>query len=250
MSEPLRLSPKAPRVDGSGAMFDRIAGRYDLLNRILSLGRDGAWRRRAVRALELRPGRRYLDVATGTADVAIEIGRVESTARIDGIDPASEMLAEGRAKIERRQRLRGRIELHRGGIEQLPFADGTFDGAIIAFGIRNVVDRRGGLREMTRVVRPGARVVVLELTEPTRGWVAPLARLYVRHLVPRLGGLLAREPEYRYLQESIAAFPPPGTFLDLMREAGLVETSAAPLTFGVCHLFVGRRPRAGSGEAK
>lgn len=249
MSEPLRLSPKAPRVDGSGAMFDRIAGRYDLLNRILSLGRDGAWRRRAVRALELHPGRRYLDVATGTADVAIEIARVESTARIDGIDPASEMLAEGRAKIER-HRLHGRTELHRGGIEHLPFADETFDGAIIAFGIRNVADRRGGLEEMARVVRPGARVVVLELTEPTRGWVAPLARFYMRHLVPRLGGLLAREPEYRYLQESIAAFPPPGRFLDLMREAGLVESSATPLTFGVCHLFVGRRPRAGSGGAK
>jgi len=222
-------------------MFDRIAGRYDLLNRVLSLGRDGAWRRRAVRALVLQPGGRYLDVATGTADVAIEMARVEPTARIDGVDPASEMLAEGRAKIARRRLLEG-IDLHLGSIEPLPSADGTFDGAVIAFGIRNVTDRLLGLREMARVVRRGGRVVVLELTEPTRGLLAPLSRLYIRHLVPRLGGLLAGEAEYRYLQQSIAAFPAPGRFLDLMREAGLAEPSAASLTCGVCHLFVGRRP--------
>jgi demethylmenaquinone methyltransferase / 2-methoxy-6-polyprenyl-1,4-benzoquinol methylase len=228
-------------------MFDRIAHRYDLLNRVLSLGIDQRWRRRTVRALALDrvagPGR-VLDLATGTGDLALLVARSHPTVRVDGLDPSERMLDEARAKI-RGAGLADRVALVTGDAESLPYPDATFDGVTIAFGIRNVPDRARGLREMRRVTRPGGRVAVLELSEPSGGLMGRIARFHVHTVVPRIGALLSGEREYRYLQQSIADFPPASEFADMMRATGLEPVRVQPLTLGVCHLYVGERPAAG-----
>jgi demethylmenaquinone methyltransferase/2-methoxy-6-polyprenyl-1,4-benzoquinol methylase len=230
--------------EGSGNMFDAIAGRYDAMNRILSLGIDQRWRRRTARALNLKQGARVLDLATGTADLAIEVLRQEPSAHIIGLDPSVGMLEVGREKLRRRG-LADNIELQVGDAETLPFRDREFDGVCIAFGIRNVPNRARALAEMARVTRPGGRIAILELSEPDGGWLAPFARFHVHTVVPALGALLSGAREYRYLQRSIAAFPPASTFAGVMRDSGLDVLELIPLTFGVCHLYVGT-PRSSS----
>jgi demethylmenaquinone methyltransferase/2-methoxy-6-polyprenyl-1,4-benzoquinol methylase len=230
--------------EGSGNMFDAIAGRYDAMNRILSLGIDQRWRRRTARALNLKQGARVLDLATGTADLAIEVLRQEPSAHIIGLDPSVGMLEVGREKLRRRG-LADNIELQVGDAETLPFRDREFDGVCIAFGIRNVPNRARALAEMARVTRPGGRIAILELSEPDGGWLAPFARFHVHTVVPALGALLSGAREYRYLQRSIAAFPPASTFAGAMRDSGLDVLELIPLTFGVCHLYVGT-PRSSS----
>jgi len=222
---------------GSGAMFDRIAGRYDAMNRVLSFGLDRGWRRRTVRALQLGDRPRVLDLATGTGDLAIDIARMHPRAEVIGLDPSPRMLAVAQAKLARRG-LADRVTLVRGDAQHLPYASCEMDAATIAFGIRNVPDRLAALREMARVVRPGGRVCVLELGEPRRGLLARAARFHTRYVVPRLGALLSGAREYRYLQSSIAAFPPSAEFARLMERAGLHVIDVAPLTFGVCTLYV------------
>lgn len=238
-AEPFGDHGGGPPADGSGAMFDAIAGRYDLLNRLLSLGSDQRWRRQTVASLELRGGSRVLDLATGTADLAIQVARSEPTAAVEGLDPSGGMLAVARSKITRAA-LDERIRLRLGDAQTLPFAADTFDACCIAFGIRNIQDRRAALREMSRVTRASGRVAILELTEPARGVLAPLARWHIHEVVPRVGALLSGNRQYRYLQRSIAAFPPAGGFAATMAECGLEVLEARPLTLGVCHLFVGR----------
>ena len=225
-----------PRL-GSGAMFDRIAARYDAMNRVLSFGLDRGWRRRTVRALQLGAAPRVLDLATGTGDLAIDIARMHPDAAVIGLDPSREMLAVARAKLARRG-LTDRIALVRGDAQHLPYRDREMDAATIAFGIRNVPDRPAGLREMARVVRRGGRVAILELGEPRRGVLARAARFHTHHVVPRLGALLSGAREYRYLQRSIAAFPPSTEFAAVMEQAGLRVIEVVPLTFGVCTLYV------------
>lgn len=232
--------------DGSGAMFDKIAARYDLLNRLMSFGLDAAWRRRLVRSLlPEAPGNsggsgiEFLDVATGTADVALSIAKHYPSSRVTGLDPSTAMLEVGESKVKSRA-LSDRIELVEGDAQALPFEDHRFAASCISFGIRNVPDRMKGLREMKRVTRPGGRVLVLELNEPERGLLAPLAKLHVHHVVPRLGAWLSGAKEYRYLQRSIAAFPAPEAFATMMEEAGLEVESTVSLGFGSAHLFVAR----------
>lgn len=232
----LNVEPHA----GSGEMFDRIAGRYDLLNRLISFGVDQRWRRRTVRSLALPAQARVLDLATGTADLALLLARMHPDARVTGVDPSLRMLEIGRTKVEQAG-LQDRIELCAGRAESLPYPDGSFEAVTIAFGIRNVPDRAAGLREMARVLVPGGRVGILELSEPPKGPLGSLARLHVHHVVPWLGGVISGVREYRYLQQSIAAFPPAAQFSDLMRESGFRTVTATPLTFGVCHLYVGVR---------
>lgn len=226
---------------GSGAMFDAIAARYDLLNRLMSLGIDQRWRRKAVRALAIVGAGRILDLATGTGDVALAIAKNYPDTTVVGVDPSENMLAIARRKIAKK-RLDGRVAVHVGDAQNLAFPDAMFDGATIAFGIRNVPDRHRGLCEMRRVVRPGGRVVVLELNEPQHGLLSGFTRFYIHHFVPRLGALLSGKREYRYLQQSIAAFPPPAKFCEMMESVGLVSVRATPLTFGVVTLFVGTVP--------
>jgi demethylmenaquinone methyltransferase / 2-methoxy-6-polyprenyl-1,4-benzoquinol methylase len=234
------LTPSA--APGSGAMFDAIAPRYDLLNRLMSFGVDGRWRKKTVRALNLGPGpARVLDLATGTGDLAFAIAKAHPEARVVGVDPSIGMLEVGRKKAMSRK-LSAQVTLVQGDAQALTFDDDTFDAACIAFGIRNVPDRARGLAEMKRVVRPGGRVCVLELGEPRRGVLGPLARFHVHHVVPRMGALISGKREYRYLQRSIAAFPPPEQFASLMTSVGLQMCEVVVLTFGVCHLYVAEVP--------
>jgi demethylmenaquinone methyltransferase/2-methoxy-6-polyprenyl-1,4-benzoquinol methylase len=222
---------------GSGAMFDRIAERYDLLNRVLSLGADQRWRRTTVDALHLTPGARVLDVATGTADLAMQIARVPGVTVV-GVDPSPRMLSIAAAKVSRAG-LANTVALTLGDAEHLPFETASFDAAAISFGIRNVPDRALGLRELARVVRPGGRIAILELTEPLPGVFGMLGRLYVHEVVPRIGAVLSGSEEYRYLQDSIARFPPPTEFAALMERNQIANVEVHPLTFGACSLFVG-----------
>jgi demethylmenaquinone methyltransferase/2-methoxy-6-polyprenyl-1,4-benzoquinol methylase len=222
-------------------MFDAIAGRYDLLNRVLSLGIDQSWRKRTVAALELAPRARVLDVATGTADLALVAARAADGVEVVGLDPSRAMLDVGREKVERAG-LAERIELREGDAQALPFDDDSFDATMIAFGIRNVPDRLLAAREMRRVTRAGGRVAVLELAEPRGGVLGPAARFHVHTVVPWLGALLSGAQEYRYLQRSIAAFPPPERFAALLGDAGLRVLSVTALTFGVCHCYVAEVP--------
>jgi demethylmenaquinone methyltransferase / 2-methoxy-6-polyprenyl-1,4-benzoquinol methylase len=220
-------------------MFDAIAPRYDLLNRLLSLGIDQRWRRELVRRLELGPGARVLDHATGTADLALLIARSGPHVRVLGLDPSTQMLRIGRGKVVEAG-LSERVELQLGDAERLDgITDASFDAASMAFGIRNVPDRGRALAELARVTRPGGRVAILELSEPEGGLIGPLARWHVRSMVPWLGALLSGAREYRYLQRSIAAFPAPAEFAQLMEQSGLRVQLIQPLTFGVCHLYVG-----------
>lgn len=235
MSASARTS--SPVRGGSGEMFDAIAERYDLVNRVISLGIDQSWRRKTVQALALPPAARVLDLATGTADLALMIATRHPDSEVTGLDVSERMLEVGRQKVDDR-RLSARVRLVHGSAEALPFDDATFDGVCIAFGIRNVSDRGLALRELARVTRPGGRVAVLELSEPEGGLLGPLARFHVHSVVPWIGSLLSGAREYRYLERSIAAFPRPSEFAALMRGANLDVLEVESLTFGVAQLFV------------
>jgi demethylmenaquinone methyltransferase / 2-methoxy-6-polyprenyl-1,4-benzoquinol methylase len=240
MTRPQAAPSLDPATAGSGAMFDAIAPRYDLLNRVLSLGIDRRWRQRTVAALELTPGARVLDHATGTGDLAIQIAQSQPTVEVLGLDPSSEMLRIGRGKVARAG-LEERIELREGDAQSLDgVQSASFDAATMAFGIRNVKNRALALRELARVTKPGGRIAILELSEPRGGLLGPLARWHVHAVVPWIGGLLSGSREYRYLQQSIANFPPPADFADLMRASGIQVELVEALTFGVCHLYLGR----------
>jgi len=222
--------------NGSGNMFDGIARRYDRLNRLISLGMDQRWRKQLVKSLNCSPGDHVLDVATGTADVAIAIARTHLETQVTGLDPSGNMLQVGQEKLEKFN-LTSQIQLIEGDAQGLPFEDETFAASCISFGIRNVPDRLLGLQEMVRVTRTGGRVVILELSEPRN----PLAKLHVHHVVPWMGARLSGSKEYRYLQTSIAAFPPPNDFAEIMKEAGLDVEEIRPFALGSAHLYVGTK---------
>ena len=233
------MNSNAIVADGSGKMFDQIAGRYDLLNRILSMGMDRGWRRDLVRALDPNDGE-VLDVATGTADVALSVAKKYPQAQVIGLDPSGGMLDVGRQKVDAAG-LNSRVELIQGDAQAMPFDDNRFAASCIAFGIRNVPDRRLGLAEMIRCTRPGGAIAVLELGEPRQGILAPFARFHVHHVVPRLGALLSGAQEYRYLQTSVAAFPPSDEFAQMMHEAGCSQVDVKPFLAGVAHLYIGTK---------
>ena len=228
-------------------MFDAIAERYDLLNRVMSFGADRGWRERTVDALALDvPDRldgkaRVLDLATGTGDLALQILARHPAVSVVGIDPSREMMRVAQRKAEKAGAA-DRLSLLVGDAEQIPLERASVDAVCMAFGIRNVPDRSRALREMGRVTRPGGRVAILELGEPRSGPMAGLARVHIRHVVPRLGAWLSGAEEYRYLQRSVAAFPPPDQFAEMMSVAGLSVLEVRPLTFGVCCLYVAEVP--------
>ncbi len=223
-----------------GEMFSGIAPRYDLLNRLLSAGIDRRWRRAAVAEMTPAAGGRHLDLATGTADMALEIFRQKgSAASVAAVDLSVEMMRIGRGKCLKAGR-GADVSFVRAPGESLPFRDAVFDSACIAFGIRNVVERELGLAEMCRVVRPGGRVVVLEFSVPG-GVLGALYRFYFTRVLPRIGGAVSRGEAYRYLPDSVLAFPEPAEFEGMMRAAGCASVSRRPLTFGIVTLYVGSR---------
>jgi demethylmenaquinone methyltransferase/2-methoxy-6-polyprenyl-1,4-benzoquinol methylase len=219
-------------------MFDAIAPRYDLLNRVLSAGMDRGWRERAVDALALPGAGRVLDLCTGTADLALAIARRSPRLSVVGVDFAGAMLRLGLTKI-RRSGCGGRIRLVRGDATRIPLADASCDGATIAFGIRNVERPDAALGELSRVLRPGARLAILEFGQPRIPGVRTLYAWYFRYLLPQVGRLVSHhQSAYSYLPASVSAFPPPKQFLQMCESHGFTDVRAVPLTFGIVYLYV------------
>lgn len=222
-------------------MFDSIAPRYDLLNRTLSAGLDQRWRQRAVDALALEPGARVLDLCAGTADVALAIAARHADAQIVGVDFSSAMLAIGRRKI-RARKVDRRIHLVRGDAAIIPVASGSCHGATIAFGIRNVSEPERALAELGRVLRPRARLAILEFGEPRIPGIKTLYRWYFRYLLPLIGRFVSKhQSAYSYLPASVGVFPPPAEFARTIERHGFVSVEAVPLTFGIVYLYVATR---------
>lgn len=223
-------------------MFDRIAPRYDLLNRLLSAGRDVAWRQRMADSLPAGGRLRLLDVATGTADQIFSLIESGAVDQATGIDMAERMLDVGREKARRRG-WEQRVRLATGDATALPEPDGAYDVATISFGIRNVADVPLALRELRRVLRPGGRALILEFSLPTAPALRALYLFYLRHVLPMVGGLLSGDLRaYRYLNVTIEGFPYGEAFCALMREAGFARVRANPLTLGVATIYQGDRP--------
>ncbi len=222
-------------------MFGRIAHRYDFLNHLLSLGLDLGWRRRALDRLGWTriPEGRFLDACAGTLDVSIALaGQREFRGTVVAVDFAEPMLRSGKSKA------RGRpVFPVTGDTMRLPLRDASCAGAIVAFGIRNVADLDLGLSEISRVLAPGARLVVLEFTTPPSRLIRSAYHLYFHHIVPLVGGWISGQRDaYRYLPESVAAFPRPDVLAQRMRAAGLADVTWTSLTFGVAAIHAGTRP--------
>ena len=229
-------------------MFDGIAQHYDKLNRILSLGHDVRWRRELVAALDVPNRARILDVATGTADVALAVGERFPHAEITGVDPSSQMLAIGQQKVTASY-LAGNITLKQGNSPGLGFDEQTFDAITVAFGIRNIPERTRALAEFHAILKKGGTLAVLELCEPRKGLLHRVAKLHVRHVVPAVGGWLSRSRDYRYLQQSIAAFPSPREFAAELESAGFEDVKSRTFTLGSCALFVATKGGSGPSGA-
>lgn len=222
------------------AMFDKIADHYDGTNRILSLGLDHLWRRKAVRRLAPQRGCVYLDVGCGTGDVGLEILQQCPGARVVGLDPSEGMLVVGRQKIACAG-FADSMELVPGDALSLPFSDNSFHGAITSFCIRNVTDRARCLRGILRVVRPGGWLVILELTDPV-GVMKPLFRIYSGLVIPLVTRIMSSVSAYRYLTDSMADFPNADDFMATVRQVGFTDTGYSRLTGGITTLMVGRVP--------
>lgn len=220
-------------------MFDRIAPRYDALNRLLSLGTDLSWRRRAVQLSRMGPDGRALDVGTGTGDFALALlAHAPPSASVTGVDISRGMLAIAARRAERAG-VGDRYNRLIASVEALPFADGTFDRATAGFVIRNVGDIPTGLREIRRVLRPGGRAVLLDLHTPKQPLLRRLYRVYTL-FSPRLAAALGSDPDaYRYLPRSIEAFYDPEMLAGLLRDAGFTRVRFERLTFGVAAIHVG-----------
>lgn len=222
-------------------MFDRIGHRYDLLNHLLSGYSDILWRRSAVRALNAAPDDLLLDVGIGTGDLALEALKGKEKPRmIVGVDAALRMMGVGRKKTE--LSARRAIRFIGGQAESLPLRSGVFDGAMVAFGVRNFSDRAAGLRCIRRVLKPGGRLVVLELSLPRYPVIRQLYLLYARYVMPWIGGVISGDVEaYRYLQVSVEAFPERERFRTLMEGAGFVETGWRDLSLGAATVYWGEK---------
>lgn len=223
-------------------IFTTVHDRYDFLNHLLSLRRDVGWRQAAVLRMRFPRARRFLDVATGTGDLAIAAARRWPGITVTGVDFAAPMLEVGRRKVSEAG-LASRVELRQADALALPFPDASFDVSAIAFGMRNIPDKPRALREMRRVTVPGGQVMVLEMTFAPAPMFRPLYHFYLVRVLPRLARLFARNGAgYHYLSDSIRAFPAPAAFAALMREAGLREVTWHGLTFGSAYLHVGLVP--------
>lgn len=218
-------------------MFDKIAPRYDLLNRVLSLGIDVSWRKRALSYLKKESPQQMLDVATGTADVAIMAAKMLKPAQIIGIDIANQMLDFGRVKIKN-EGLEATISLETGDSEQLRFADNSFDAVTVAFGVRNFENLEKGLAEMQRVLRPGGRAVILEFSRPHVFPFKQLYNAYFKYLLPLVGRLTSRDVRaYTYLFESVQAFPEGTDFTNILTKTGFQHPVCERLTLGICTIY-------------
>ncbi|MCB9246020.1 MAG: bifunctional demethylmenaquinone methyltransferase/2-methoxy-6-polyprenyl-1,4-benzoquinol methylase UbiE [Flavobacteriales bacterium] len=225
-------------------MFDDISRRYDFLNHFLSLGIDRSWRKTMIRTISKVPHDKILDVATGTADVAIAASK-KGAGEVIGVDISENMLAIGRKKIEKLKITN--VRLDRGDSESLQFPDNTFDVVTVAFGVRNYEDLRKGLAEMRRVLKPGGMLAVLEFSYPTAFPVKQFYGFYNAYILPFLGKIFSGSRKaYTYLPESVKAFPEGKEFVELLSSTGLTHTQQKKLTFGICSLYTALKDEASS----
>lgn len=225
-------------------IFATITDKYDFLNHLLSLRQDIAWRRFAVKKMRFFQTHRFLDVGTGTCDLAIETAMRHRNVQVSGLDFVEEMVLLGKKKIERDE-LSPRIELLRGDALHLPSPRDSFDAAGIAFGIRNIPDKKRALQEMMRVVVPGGQVLVLEMTFPQAPFFQNLYSLYLNRILPFLARAFSPNPKaYFYLGDSIMDFPTARAFARLMESVGLVNIEMYPLTLGITYLHIGHKPKS------
>ncbi|MCR5713731.1 MAG: bifunctional demethylmenaquinone methyltransferase/2-methoxy-6-polyprenyl-1,4-benzoquinol methylase UbiE [Bacteroidales bacterium] len=231
-----------PQKKKIGAMFDRIAGSYDRLNHVLSFRTDRAWRRRSLRHVLDGQPLRILDLACGTGDYAICMARKATPGtHITGVDLSEGMLRVMAAKVADAG-LDGMVTCRCGEAERLDFPDGSFDRVTVAFGVRNFEDRQAALREIRRVLSPGGRLVILELSQPRNVLIRAIFNLYFHKIAPLIGGMVSGDREaYRYLPASVAAFPPPEEWTAFMRDCGFSRVQHKAYTFGVCRLYIGEK---------
>ena len=222
-------------------MFNEIASRYDFMNRFLSAGIDVSWRKKAINEFKEQSISSLLDVATGTGDMAIMAAKALHPDKIIGIDISEKMLEVGRNKIEN-QHLKSKIELISGDAETINFPDKTFDGVMVAFGVRNFENLEKGLKEIFRVMKPGGLFVVLEFSKPKIPGIRNLYNLYMKYICPFLARLFRQNTRaYQYLNESAQAFPDRQLFVDILNNTGFSDTRCKPLSLGICCIYTGRK---------
>ena len=222
-------------------MFDNIAPKYDFLNRLLSARMDTVWRKRMINLLQKDQPKVLLDVATGTADVALEMTKHLDVERIVGLDISQEMLEYGRKKIVKKG-LENTIELVHGDSENLPFEDNSFDAITVAFGVRNFENLEKGLAEMRRVLRPGGKLVVLEFSRPRIFPFKQIYNGYFKYILPNIGRLTSKDPKaYQYLYESVQAFPDGKKFVNVLAKVGYSANTMQPQTLGICTIYSGTK---------
>lgn len=220
------------------AMFDSIAFRYDFLNHFLSAGIDKTWRKKAINILAQSSPKHILDVATGTGDMAIEAHRRIANAKITGIDLSEGMLEFGRKKLNSLG-LQNDISLIKGDSEKLPFEDNHFDACMVAFGVRNFENLDAGLAEMYRVIKPNAKLIILEFSKPNAFPFKQLYNFYFKSILPFWGKLFSKSKNaYSYLPESVAQFPDGEAFVKHLRNCQFKNIIVQPLTFGTCTLYI------------
>lgn len=223
-------------------MFDSIAPAYDFMNRAMTMGIDKLWRRKAATLVARSHPASILDIATGTGDMAIRLARRVTSATVTGVDLSQGMIDIGRVKVESAN-LEGRVKLLQGDSLDLPFDDNAFDAVTVAYGVRNFQDIVAGYREICRVLKPGGRIVVLELSTPRNPLVKPFYKLYTRCIIPAVGRMVSHDVRaYTYLPESIAAVAQGKEMLALMQRAGFTDTAWRPMTMGVCSLYSAVKP--------
>jgi demethylmenaquinone methyltransferase/2-methoxy-6-polyprenyl-1,4-benzoquinol methylase len=236
-----KVTPYADKESGKKdqvtTMFDKVAPYYDFLNRLLSLRIDILWRRKAIRTLSSIAPKKILDIATGTADLAIEAAKQLSPDEIIGLDISANMLKVGEKKINKK-RLEKIIKLELGDSENLRFKDNSFDAVTAGFGVRNFENLEIGLSEMFRVLKPEGKLMILEFSKP---YAFPLKQgfnLYFKYMLPVIGKIISKDPKaYQYLYESVQAFPDYDSFANVLKKIGFKETTFKPLSFGICTIY-------------
>ncbi|MBS1917306.1 MAG: bifunctional demethylmenaquinone methyltransferase/2-methoxy-6-polyprenyl-1,4-benzoquinol methylase UbiE [Bacteroidetes bacterium] len=224
-------------------MFNRIAFRYDFLNRFLSGGVDVRWRKKAIKQLAALKPKLILDVATGTGDVAIMMAKYLRPEKIIGIDISEGMLDIGKQKIAK-QKLNEQIELQSGDSEAINFVNDTFDAVSVAFGVRNFENLETGLREILRVLKPGGKLVVLEFSKPKNRIFRVLCNWYMKLITPGLGKMISKNAEaYQYLHKSVEAFPEGNEFIEILKKTGYTGTYLKTLSLGICTIYCGQKEK-------
>ncbi|MBX7183345.1 MAG: bifunctional demethylmenaquinone methyltransferase/2-methoxy-6-polyprenyl-1,4-benzoquinol methylase UbiE [Bacteroidia bacterium] len=222
-------------------MFDNIAHRYDFLNRILSFGIDKGWRKKVVKLLSVSNPKLVLDMATGTADLALELSKIKGVT-IKGVDLSEGMLEIGKKKVINKG-LQGSIELLHGDSERILFNDLTFDAATVAFGVRNFENLEQGLTELARVLKPGGKLFVLEFSKPSSFPYKQVYNFYFKNILPTVGKFFSNDSSaYTYLPDSVNAFPDGENFAAIMEKCGFTSIERYPLTFGIATIYVGLKP--------